>query len=540
MGQPFNVSGFIEFDNRPIPPEDIEPLEKFNGSTCLCFMLQNHGKRLLMKRLRPEYATNPRYIEIFFKEYETGSKLSNPHLVKYVSLGKDADGPYIIMEFVDGVSLSDKIQNNPDYFADPKHISRFFSQLLSVLGCLHNHQVLHLDLKPDNILLTRISDNVKLIDLGFCYSDSYYNSMGCNKGYAAPEQLNGEIDKINVSTDLYAVGRLLHDITTLNKKLSRNSALQEIIAKSTAKDPAARYTSAQDMADDITAALAPPKFRHVMWAVINVLGLAIILGAILDWRYSRHQSATLMAADSLTVFSQVLVAYYPFDGNIIDESGFDNDGTFSIAPPRFTTDRHGNVNRALDFGGAQNPNWVVVPQSTALSFNNALTLSAWVYLYDVKPDGPKDSDILTLVSKGGKGNTTSPCLFCAVNIHNRAQDNISILCGQQSSKGGPYYTLEYPDPSLKTNTWWYFAFTIDSHTVNLYINGELKYSQYIQEVDFSAANSQDLYIGNMSSNLEHDSETDSLLLPFFGKIDDIRIYNYALSNNDIKHLFSLK
>ncbi|MBR5068459.1 MAG: protein kinase, partial [Bacteroidales bacterium] len=174
------VSGFIQINDEIISADDIVPLPERCGSTCLCYMVRYQGKRYLMKRLRPEFADNPRYLELFRKEFETGKRLSHENLVEYVSMGEDIDGCYIVMEYVDGETIGERMTKNPSYFADPKHVSRLFSQLLSCLSYLHHHQVLHLDLKPDNIMLTRISDDVKLIDLGFCYSDSYDLSMGRN------------------------------------------------------------------------------------------------------------------------------------------------------------------------------------------------------------------------------------------------------------------------------------------------------------------------------------------------------------------------
>ena len=62
------VSGFIQINNDLISAEDIEPLSERSGSTCLCYLVRYQGKRYFMKRLRREYADNPRYLELFRKE----------------------------------------------------------------------------------------------------------------------------------------------------------------------------------------------------------------------------------------------------------------------------------------------------------------------------------------------------------------------------------------------------------------------------------------------------------------------------------------
>ena len=156
------------------------------GATCDTFRVKLYGKLHFLKRLKAEYAGDIRYQEALRKEFETGYRLEHPNLVRYLSL--DHDG--ILMEYVDGETLSHRLAANPDYFNNRKHTDKFVRQLLDALGYLHSHQVLHLDLKPDNILFTRINDDVKLIDLGCCYTDSFPDTQGYTSEFAAPEQLS--------------------------------------------------------------------------------------------------------------------------------------------------------------------------------------------------------------------------------------------------------------------------------------------------------------------------------------------------------------
>ena len=277
------VSGFIQINDEIISADDIVPLPERSGSTCLCYMVRYQGKRYLMKRLRREYADNPRYQELFRKEFETGQRLSHEHLVKFVSMGEDVDGCYIIMEYIDGDTLGERMLQNPAFFSDPKRVERLFSQLLDCLGYLHHHQVLHLDLKPDNIMLTRISDVVKLIDLGFCYSDSYDLSMGRNGLYSAPEQNEGKIESINVGTDLYAVGLLLRDVCLLYPKVYGSDAMSALIKKSTQAEPAQRFASAIEMKEALREAF-PHEDSHSKkggkpnkWKAVSALQGVILL-----------------------------------------------------------------------------------------------------------------------------------------------------------------------------------------------------------------------------------------------------------------------
>ncbi|MBR5715382.1 MAG: leucine-rich repeat protein [Bacteroidales bacterium] len=285
MDKDLIVSGFIQINDEIISADDIVPLPERCGSTCLCYMVRYQGKRYLMKRLRHEYADNPRYLELFRKEYETGKRLSHEHLVEYVSMGEDVDGCYIVMEYVDGETIGERMTKNPSYFADPKHVSRLFSQLLSCLSYLHHHQVLHLDLKPDNIMLTRISDDVKLIDLGFCYSDSYDLSMGRNGLYSAPEQKEGRIADINVGTDLYAVGLLLRNLSLVFPKIYGCDAMSALIERSIQPDIALRFKSADEMAEALRQVLfqetknrVRKRNRILKIAGIILLAIALFVG----------------------------------------------------------------------------------------------------------------------------------------------------------------------------------------------------------------------------------------------------------------------
>ena len=182
--------------------EAIEQLDT-QGATCDTFRVRLYGKLHFLKRLKPEQVGDIRYQEAFRKEFETGYRLEHPNLVRYVSL--TANG--ILMEYIDGVTLAERLAQQPEYFLDKHNTQRFVSQLLDVVGYLHSHQVLHLDLKPDNILLTRINNDVKLIDLGCCYTDTFTDTQGRTNRYAAPEQLSGEAP--DVRTDIYAIGRIL-------------------------------------------------------------------------------------------------------------------------------------------------------------------------------------------------------------------------------------------------------------------------------------------------------------------------------------------
>lgn len=250
-------------DNQP----HFDSLEQLShqGSTCDTFCVKLYGKLHFLKRLKPEHTGDIRYQEALRKEFETGYLLEHPHLVRYLSFEHDA----ILMEYVEGETLSQRIANHPDFFRNHKNTDKFIRQLLDVVGYLHSHQVLHLDLKPDNILLTHINNDVKLIDLGCCFTDSYQDTKGHTNSYAAPEQLSGKT--VDERTDIYAIGRIL-------EFLPEHTVYNKVIACCTAENPADRYQSV----DEILYAINH-RHRYPLWlaiiafcAVLLFVGIALV------------------------------------------------------------------------------------------------------------------------------------------------------------------------------------------------------------------------------------------------------------------------
>ncbi len=268
-------------DNQP-RFEAIEQVES-QGATCDTFRVKLYGKLHFLKRLKVEYAGDIRYQEALRKEFETGYRLEHPNLVRYLSLDKDS----ILMEYVDGETLSQRFVRNPDYFNEEKHTEKFVRQLLSALQYLHSHQVLHLDLKPDNILLTHINDDVKLIDLGFCYTDAFVDTQGHTNAFAAPEQkAGGEVD---VRSDIYAFGKIL-------ELLPDHSLYNKVIARCTADRPEDRYQSVGEILHDILH-----KRRYFLWVTVIVLLAALFAAGLALLTHQKNESAVIeeIVADSV-------------------------------------------------------------------------------------------------------------------------------------------------------------------------------------------------------------------------------------------------
>lgn len=201
----FDTSSFVA-KRGAFPVGDAQPVAG-NSLTADLYRVKLYGKWHFLKKLKPELAGNPAYVAAFEKEFDIGFNLDHPNIVRYVSVGDDGTAPYLLTQYVDGLTLAEFVSKNPGYFKNKAHFRAFVAQVLSAVGYMHSRQVLHLDLKPGNVMLTNVDRQVKIVDLGFSYSDLYqHDTAGYTATFAAPEQLAG--GEKGTWTDVYAVARL--------------------------------------------------------------------------------------------------------------------------------------------------------------------------------------------------------------------------------------------------------------------------------------------------------------------------------------------
>lgn len=239
-------------------PQDIQ-----EGSTSTGTCRWEEGRRVFVKELRRDYAGDKRYQDAFRKEFEIGRTLDCPYLVQYIRMEDDC----IVEEYVDGVTLDRFIMENPDYLRKESHLRKFLLQLLEGLRYLHARQILHLDLKPANLLITRVGNSLKIVDFGFSCNDSYIMSPGGTAEFAAPEQktVGG---CLNVTTDIYGVGRILQ---FMDKEIGLPRRYRQIAEKCCSEDPAGRYQSVDEIWDVVAAGT-----RYRWFLAIAALSLIIL------------------------------------------------------------------------------------------------------------------------------------------------------------------------------------------------------------------------------------------------------------------------
>ena len=222
--------------------------------------------------------------------------------------------------------------------------------------------------------------------------------------------------------------------------------------------------------------------------------------------YGNEVSFTTTAADITTG----LVGYWPFNGNANDESGNGNNGTVNGAI--LTSDRFGNAGKAYSFDGVSNV--INVATSQSLVIQNTITISAWI-----KRNNPSN-----LLPEGIFGPATylpnTPGYFFRI-IDRKVDLGISLP-----------YTEGFSTSTINTNDWYHVVGVYNNNSIKIFISGVLDNETIVgagRLDNWSSSNF--LTIGQ-----DKDYGTPINLHAFDGKLDDIRIYNRALSATEVSYL----
>lgn len=191
-------------------------------STSRLYRVSREGKHFMFKTARDN---SEMLTSLIRREYELSMTLNHPYIAYVFTYeGIPGIGEGIVMEYVDGCSLADFLKENPDLALR----RRVLLQLFEAVAYIHRKGIIHNDLKPENIMVTRSDNNVKIIDFGLSDDDAHYllKTLGCTLEYASPELLRRET--LDVRSDIYSLGLLMKDIlgnrnAFISSKASRQS-----------------------------------------------------------------------------------------------------------------------------------------------------------------------------------------------------------------------------------------------------------------------------------------------------------------------------
>lgn len=257
-------------DTKKQLPDEWSALDPEGSQRFRFFKARVHGRLHFIKTLAEPYKQDLRSVEALRKEFEIGYNLDHPNIARYLHF----DNNTIFEEFIDGKTLRCMLDESDERLKGKDFISSFCRQLLEGVAHIHSRGVLHLDLKPENVMITRVGDNVKIIDFGCAYADTADTTQGFTLQYKAPEQGGGET---NAYTDIYLIGKIIEELATNAGCATR---WKNFVKKATAKNPVDRFKSAREAVN----AIPSTRRRTWLYPATAVLLLGIPLGVMLFLR----------------------------------------------------------------------------------------------------------------------------------------------------------------------------------------------------------------------------------------------------------------
>jgi serine/threonine protein kinase len=205
-------------------------------------------REVAIKILADNFAGDDEVRSRFSREARLAARLDHPNVVQVFDVGEDEERPFIVMEHVQGGTLEDRL-NRRRRSVDRDEALRLLGQLCDGLGHAHARQLIHRDIKPQNLLLRESDDCLKITDFGIARAAEETTRLtrpgkviGTDR-YMAPEQL--EDGKITPATDVYACGVVADQLLPQ----ARSQDLREIIARCLRKEPAQRFSDASQLGE---------------------------------------------------------------------------------------------------------------------------------------------------------------------------------------------------------------------------------------------------------------------------------------------------
>ncbi len=277
---------------------------------------KNIDQLVAIKALHPKYADSPVLRARFKQEAVMLNSLNHPSIVKFLNFVENEYGVFLIMEYVEGCTLEDFINNKNGLIVEKKAVPMMM-EILDAFNYAHKRGVVHRDIKPSNIFLDT-EGHIKILDFGIAQIVSEVNktqggqSIG-TPAYMSPEQVYGQ--PLDRRSDIYSLGVLFHqmltgrapyDSTTMSEleikvcvakqdlpKMKNyypyiSDKLQAIVDKATAKKPQDRYASCGEVAAALKKAYSAKKKsnRPFVYGLIATAVACAVIGAGV-WDYYR-------------------------------------------------------------------------------------------------------------------------------------------------------------------------------------------------------------------------------------------------------------
>jgi tRNA A-37 threonylcarbamoyl transferase component Bud32/beta-lactam-binding protein with PASTA domain len=231
------------------------------------------SRTVAVKILFPELAEDDAFVERFRREARAAASLNHHNIVSVYDFGDDEGAWFIVMEYVEGPTLRDIIRREGPL--EPARATEIASEVAAALAAAHTQGIVHRDVKPANVLITKDTGTVKVTDFGIARAANARQGLtmpGTVLGtatYVSPEQAQGHT--VDHRTDIYSLGLVLYEmlagrppftgespVAVAYQALSQEAqppsthnpdvppALDAIVARAMSKDPQARYATAEE------------------------------------------------------------------------------------------------------------------------------------------------------------------------------------------------------------------------------------------------------------------------------------------------------
>lgn len=237
------------------------------------------GKYFLIKTTKDN---SEHQISMLRREYELSIGCDNPNIVHVFTYERNLpEGEGIVMEYIEGRTLDEFLLEKPSL----ETRQRIFGELLSAVNYLHKKGIVHNDLKPENIIITRSDNTLKLIDFGLADNDAFYvwKNLGCTRRYASPELILQDVrtrlatskQNIDARSDIYSIGIIMREIFEGRYKRIINKCIKE---------------KADDRFSDVAALQRKWNGRNKIWKYLLVF-LILFVAAFPTYLYLSEENA---------------------------------------------------------------------------------------------------------------------------------------------------------------------------------------------------------------------------------------------------------